>query len=168
MALAEQILKGNRTALGQGITLLESTLPEHEKEAQELLTTCLPHSGKSIRVGVTGVPGVGKSTFIDVFGKLLTSQGKKVAVLAIDPTSEQTQGSILGDKSRMHELSANENAFIRPSPSSGTLGGVANKTRESIILCEAAGYNIILIETVGVGQSETTVSNLVDFFLLLM
>jgi LAO/AO transport system kinase len=168
MALAEQILKGNRTALGQGITLLESTLPEHEKKAQKLLATCLPHSGKSIRVGVTGVPGVGKSTFIEVFGKLLTSQGNKVAVLAIDPTSKQTQGSILGDKSRMHELSANENAFIRPSPSSGTLGGVANKTRESIILCEAAGYDIILIETVGVGQSETTVSNLADFFLLLM
>ena len=168
MALAEQILKGDRAALGQGITLLESTLPEHEKEAQQLLTTCLPHSGKSIRVGVTGVPGVGKSTFIEVFGKLLTSQGKKVAVLAIDPTSEQTQGSILGDKSRMHELSANKNAFIRPSPSSGTLGGVANKTRESIILCEAAGYDVILIETIGVGQSETTVSNLADFFLLLM
>ena len=168
MALAEQILKGNRTALGQGITLLESTLPEHEKEAQELLATCLPYSGKSIRVGVTGVPGVGKSTFIEVFGKLLTSQGKKVAVLAIDPTSEQTQGSILGDKSRMQELAANKNAFIRPSPSSGTLGGVANKTRESIILCEAAGYDVILIETIGVGQSETTVSNLADFFLLLM
>ena len=168
MALAEQILKGNRTALGQGITLLESTLPEHEKEAQELLATCLAYSGKSIRVGVTGVPGVGKSTFIEVFGKSLTSQGKKVAVLAIDPTSEQTQGSILGDKSRMHELSANKNAFIRPSPSSGTLGGVGNKTRESIILCEAAGYDVILIETVGVGQSETTVSNLADFFLLLM
>ena len=168
MALAEQILKGNRTALGQGITLLESTLPEHEKEAQKLLATCLPYSGKSIRVGVTGVPGVGKSTFIEVFGKLLTSQGKKVAVLAIDPTSEQTQGSILGDKSRMHELAANKNAFIRPSPSSGTLGGVANKTRENIILCEAAGYDVILIETVGVGQSETTVSNLADFFLLLM
>jgi len=168
MVLAEEILKGNRTALGQGITLLESTLPEHEKQAQELLAFCLPYSGKSIRVGVTGVPGVGKSTFIEVFGKLLTSQGKKVAVLAIDPTSEQTKGSILGDKSRMHELSANKNAFIRPSPSSGTLGGVANKTRESIILCEAAGYDIILIETVGVGQSETTVSNLADFFLLLM
>jgi LAO/AO transport system kinase len=168
MALAEQILKGNRTALGQGITLLESTLPEHEKKAQKLLATCLPHSGKSIRVGVTGVPGVGKSTFIEVFGRRVTSQGKKVAVLAIDPTSQQTQGSILGDKSRMHELSANENAFIRPSPSSGTLGGVANKTRDSIILCEAAGYDIILIETVGVGQSETKVSNLADFFLLLM
>ena len=168
MELAQQIIYGNPTALGQGITLLESTLPEHEKKSQELLSECLPHSGKSIRVGVTGVPGVGKSTFIEVFGKLLTSQGKKVAVLAIDPTSEQTQGSILGDKSRMHELASNKNAFIRPSPSSGTLGGVANKTRESIILCEAAGYDVILIETIGVGQSETTVSNLADFFLLLM
>ncbi len=168
MELALQIIKGDRTALGKGITLLESTLPEHEKQAQELLTECLPHSGKSIRVGITGVPGVGKSTLIEVFGKLLTSQGKKVAVLAIDPTSEQTKGSILGDKSRMHELSANENAFIRPSPSSGTLGGVANKTRESVILCEAAGYDVILVETVGVGQSETTVSNLADFFLLLV
>ena len=168
MGLAQQIIEGNRTALGQGITLLESTLSEHEEQSQELLSECLPHSGKSIRVGVTGVPGVGKSTFIESFGKLLTSQGKKVAVLAIDPTSERTHGSILGDKSRMHELAANENAFIRPSPSGGTLGGVGNKTRESIILCEAAGFDIILIETVGVGQSETTASNLVDFFLLLM
>ena len=168
MGLAQQIIKGNPTALGQGITLLESTLPKHEKQSQELLSECLQHSGKSIRVGVTGVPGVGKSTFIESFGKLLTSQGKKVAVLAIDPTSKRTHGSILGDKSRMHELAADENAFIRPSPSSGRLGGVANKTRESIILCEAAGFDIILIETVGVGQSETTVSNLVDFFLLLM
>jgi LAO/AO transport system kinase len=168
MELALQIIKGDRTALGKGITLLESTLPEHEKQAQELLAECLPHSGKSIRVGITGVPGVGKSTLIETFGKLLTSQGKKVAVLAIDPTSEQTQGSILGDKSRMHELAANEDAFIRPSPSSGTLGGVTSKTRESVILCEAAGYDVILVETVGVGQSETTVSNLVDFFLLLM
>jgi len=168
MELAQQIIEGNRTALGQGITLLESTLPEHEQKAQELLKLCLPHSGKSIRVGVTGVPGVGKSTFIESFGKLLTGQKKKIAVLAIDPTSERTHGSILGDKSRMHELAADENAFIRPSPSSGILGGVANKTRESIILCEAAGFDIILIETVGVGQSETTVSNLADFFLLLM
>lgn len=168
MRLAQQIIDGNRTALGRGITLLESTLPEHEEQSQELLSECLPHSGKSIRVGVTGVPGVGKSTFIESFGKLLTSQGKKVAVLAIDPTSERTHGSILGDKSRMHDLAADENAFIRPSPSGGTLGGVAKKTRESIILCEAAGFNIILIETVGVGQSETNVSNLVDFFLLLM
>ena len=168
MELAQQIIKGNPTALGQGITLLESTLPEHKEQSQELISECLPHIGKSIRVGVTGVPGVGKSTFIEVLGKLLTRQGKKVAVLAIDPTSERTHGSILGDKSRMHELAADKNAFIRPSPSSGTLGGVANKTRESIILCEAAGFDIILIETVGVGQSETTVSNLVDFFLLLM
>ena len=168
MELAQQIIEGNRTALWQGITLLESTLPEHEQKAQELLKLCLPHSQKSIRVGVTGVPGVGKSTFIEAFGKLLTSKGKKIAVLAIDPTSEKTHGSILGDKSRMHELAADENAFIRPSPSSGILGGVANKTRESIILCEAAGFDIILIETVGVGQSETTVSNLADFFLLLM
>ena len=168
MELARQIIKGNPTALGKGITLLESTLPEHEEQAQDLIIACLPHSGRSIRIGVTGVPGVGKSTFIEAFGKLLTNQGKKVAVLAIDPTSERTHGSILGDKSRMHELAADENAFIRPSPSSGMLGGVAKKTRESIILCEAAGFDIILIETVGVGQSETTVSNLVDFFLLLM
>ena len=168
MGLAQQIIDGNPTALAKGITLLESTLPEHEKQAQDLLKSCLPYSGKSIRIGVTGVPGVGKSTFIESFGKLLTSQEKKVAVLAIDPTSERTHGSILGDKSRMHELAANVNAFIRPSPSSGTLGGVANKTRESIILCEAAGFDIIIIETVGVGQSETTSSNLVDFFLLLM
>jgi len=168
MNLAQDIIKGDRTALGQGITLLESTLSEHEQQSEQLLSKCLPHSGNSIRVGVTGVPGVGKSTFIETFGKLLTSQGKKVAVLAIDPTSEKSHGSILGDKSRMHELSVNDNAFIRPSPSRGTLGGVANKTRESIILCEAAGFDIILIETVGVGQSETTVSNLVDFFLLLM
>ena len=168
MELARQIIKGNPTALGKGITLLESTLPEHEEQAQDLIIACLPHSGRSIRIGVTGVPGVGKSTFIEAFGKLLTKQGKKVAVLAIDPTSERTHGSILGDKSRMHELAADENAFIRPSPSSGMLGGVAKKTRESIILCEAAGFDIILIETVGVGQSETTVSNLVDFFLLLM
>ena len=168
MGLSQQIIEGNRTALGQGITLLESTLPEHEEQAQELLKLCLPHSGKSIRIGVTGVPGVGKSTFIESLGKLLTRKGKKVAVLAIDPTSEQTQGSILGDKSRMHELAANENAFIRPSPTSGTLGGVANKTNDSIILCEAASYDVILIETVGVGQSETSVSNLADFFLLLM
>ncbi len=168
MDLAQEILKGNITALGQAITLVESTLPEDEKIAQKLLATCLLKSGNSIRIGITGVPGVGKSTFIETFGKLLTSQGKKVAVLAIDPTSERTKGSILGDKSRMHQLSSDKNAFIRPSPNSGTLGGVANKTRESIILCEAAGFDIIFIETVGVGQSETTVNNLVDFFLLLM
>ena len=168
MNLSQEILNGNITALGQGITLLESTLKEDEVKAQKLLLECLPKSGNSIRIGITGVPGVGKSTFIESFGKLLTSQEKKVAVLAIDPTSEKTKGSILGDKSRMTTLSAEKNAFIRPSPSSGTLGGVANKTRESIILCEAAGFEIILVETVGVGQSETSVNNLVDFFLLLM
>ncbi|MEC7863989.1 MAG: methylmalonyl Co-A mutase-associated GTPase MeaB [Bacteroidota bacterium] len=168
MNLAQEIIKGNITALGQGITLVESTLPKHEKQAQKLLADCFPKSRNSIRIGITGIPGVGKSTFIETFGKLLTSQGKKVAVLAIDPTSERTQGSILGDKSRMHELSTDKNAFIRPSPSSGTLGGIANKTRESIMLCEAAGFEIILIETVGVGQSETTVNNVVDFFLLLI
>ena len=168
MNLSQKILKGNITALGKGITLIESTLKEDQEKAQNLLSECLPKSGNSIRIGITGVPGVGKSTFIETFGKLLTRQQKKVAVLAIDPTSERTKGSILGDKSRMLSLSTEKNTFIRPSPSGGTLGGVANKTRESIILCEAAGFEIILIETVGVGQSETTVNNLVDFFLLLM
>ena len=168
MDLYTGIIKGDIASLSKGITLIESTLPDDEKRAQDLLQKCLPKSGKSIRIGITGVPGVGKSTFIETFGKLLTSKGKRVAVLAIDPTSERTQGSILGDKSRMHQLSADKDAFIRPSPNSGTLGGVANKTRESIILCEAAGFEIILIETVGVGQSETTVKKLIDFFLLLM
>ena len=168
MNLAQEIINGNITALGKGITLVESTLPKHKKEAQKLLSKCLPKSGKSIRIGITGVPGVGKSTFIETFGKLLTSQGNRVAVLAIDPTSEKTQGSILGDKTRMHKLSNDKNAFIRPSPNSTNLGGIANKTRESIVLCEAAGFDTILIETVGVGQSETTVNNIVDFFLLLI
>jgi LAO/AO transport system kinase len=168
MDLFSEIKEGNKSSLAKGITLLESSLTTDISEAQKLISDCLPLSGNSIRIGITGVPGVGKSTFIEVFGKLLTSKGHKVAVLAIDPTSEKTHGSILGDKSRMNELSVDKNAFIRPSPSSGTLGGVANKTRENIILCEAAGFDIILIETVGVGQSETTVSNLVDFFLLLM
>ena len=168
MGLAKEITNGNITALGRGITLIESTLPEDAKKSQELLAKCFKKSGNSIRIGITGVPGVGKSTFIETFGKLLTSKGKKVAVLAIDPTSIKTKGSILGDKSRMTKLSSDNNAFIRPSPSGGTLGGIADKTSEIIILCEAAGFNIILIETVGVGQSETTVSNLVDFFLLLI
>ena len=168
MTLYNQIIDGNITALSKGITLIESTLLEDEKHARKLIADCLHKSGNSIRIGITGVPGVGKSTFIEIFGKLLTSKGKKVAVLAVDPTSERTHGSILGDKSRMHELSTDKNAFIRPSPNNGTLGGVANKTRDSIILCEAAGFEIILIETVGVGQSETAVNNLVDFFLLLM
>ena len=168
MDLSQQILNGDITALSKGITLIESTLAEDENKAQDLLVKCLPKSGKSIRIGITGVPGVGKSTFIETFGTLLTSKGKKVAVLAIDPTSEKTHGSILGDKSRMHKLAIDKNAFIRPSPTGGTLGGVAVKTRESIILCEAAGFDIILVETVGVGQSETSVNNLIDFFLLLM
>jgi len=168
MDLFKEILKGNKVALAKGITLLESSLETDIISSQELISDCLPHSGDSIRIGITGVPGVGKSTFIETFGKILTDKGQKVAVLAIDPTSERTHGSILGDKSRMNNLSVDENAFIRPSPSSGTLGGVSSKTRDSIILCEAAGSDIILIETVGVGQSETTVSTICDFFLLLM
>ncbi|MBT4217703.1 MAG: methylmalonyl Co-A mutase-associated GTPase MeaB [Flavobacteriales bacterium] len=168
MDLFKEILKGNKVALAKGITLLESSLETDIISSQELISNCLPHSGDSIRIGITGVPGVGKSTFIETFGKILTEKGKKVAVLAIDPTSEKTHGSILGDKSRMNKLAVDENAFIRPSPSSGTLGGVSSKTRDSIILCEAAGFNVILIETVGVGQSETIVNTICDFFLLLM
>ncbi|MDR2580495.1 MAG: methylmalonyl Co-A mutase-associated GTPase MeaB [Fibromonadaceae bacterium] len=163
------ILKGDRTALAQGITLVESSLPEHQEKAQELVQKCLPHSGNSLRIGITGCPGAGKSSFIEAFGVyLINEHKKKLAVLAIDPTSQRTKGSILGDKTRMNELSANINAFIRPSPSGASLGGVAQKTRESILLCEAAGYSIILIETVGVGQSETAVHGMADFFLLLM
>ena len=168
MELSSEILNGNISALAKGITLVESTLLSDQKKAQKLLQKCSNKSRKTLRIGITGSPGVGKSTFIETFGELLTNKGKKVAVLAIDPSSEKTKGSILGDKSRMNKLSSNKNAFIRPSPSSGTLGGVTNKTRESILLCEAAGFDTILIETVGVGQSETTVSNLVDVFLLLM
>ena len=166
--IIQQLLNNERTALGRAITLVESTLQEHQVQAQEILSACLSHSGKSVRIGITGVPGVGKSTFIEALGKHLTSQGKKVAVLAIDPSSERTGGSILGDKTRMNELAIDDLAFIRPSPTTGSLGGVARKTRESILLCEAAGYEIILIETVGVGQSETAVHSMVDFFLLLM
>ena len=162
------IKAGDTIALSRAITLCESTLESEQQIAQNILSAISENNEKSIRIGITGVPGVGKSTFINSFGEMLTNLGKKVAVLAIDPTSEKTHGSILGDKSRMNDLATNENAFIRPSPSAGTLGGVAGKTRENIILCEAAGYDVILIETVGVGQSETTVSNLVDFFLLLM
>lgn len=162
------ILSGNRTILSQAITMVESSLPEHYDIAQAIIEKCLPHSSRSIRIGITGVPGVGKSTFIDTFGLNITGEGRKVAVLTIDPSSEQTKGSILGDKTRMEKLSNHSDAFIRPSPTAGTLGGVARKTRETIILCEAAGFNTILIETVGVGQSETTVHSMVDFFLLLM
>ncbi|MCG8410864.1 MAG: methylmalonyl Co-A mutase-associated GTPase MeaB [Bacteroidales bacterium] len=162
------ILKGNRTILGQAITLIESNLQVHNDTAQQIIEKCLPHSGNSIRIGITGVPGVGKSTFIESMGKHITNRGDKLAVLAVDPSSEKTKGSILGDKTRMEELSTDPNAFIRPSPSAGSLGGVARKTRETIILCEAAGFNVIFIETVGVGQSETAVHSMVDFFLLLM
>ena len=168
MELSNEILRGNISALAKGITLVESTLPSDQKKAQQLLKKCSKKDRTTLRIGITGSPGVGKSTFIETFGELLTKKGKKVAVLAIDPSSEKTKGSILGDKSRMNKLSSNKNAFIRPSPSSGILGGVTNKTRDSILLCEAAGFDTILIETVGVGQSETTVSNLVDVFLLLM
>ena len=166
--LSTDILDGNRSALAQAITLIESTLEKHRTEAQTLLTDLLPHSGRSLRIGITGIPGVGKSTFIEALGKSLTAQGKKVAVLAIDPSSELSGGSILGDKTRMNELAVDKLAFIRPSPTSGSIGGVAKKTRESILLCEAAGYEVILIETVGVGQSETAVNSMVDIFVLLM
>ena len=162
------ILAHDRVILSQAITLVESTNPEHFDKAQAVIEQCLPYSGKSIRVGITGVPGVGKSTFIESFGQYLTGMGHKVAVLAIDPSSERSKGSILGDKTRMEHLSADPNAFIRPTPSGLTLGGVARKTRETTILCEAGGFDVILIETVGVVQSETIVKSMVDFFLLLM
>ncbi|MCX6272848.1 MAG: methylmalonyl Co-A mutase-associated GTPase MeaB [Bacteroidetes bacterium] len=162
------IREGNRVVLSQAITLIESALPLHQSIAQEIIAHCLHHAGKSMRIGITGVPGVGKSTFIEAFGTYLTGKGRKVAVLAIDPSSQRSKGSILGDKTRMEMLSTDGNAFIRPSPSAGSLGGVARKTRETLILCEAAGFDLIIIETVGVGQSETAVHAMVDFFLLLM
>lgn len=161
------ILAGNRTILSQAITLIESTHPAHQQTAQEIIERCLPYSGNSFRLGITGVPGAGKSTFIEALGSHLVRTGKKLAVLAIDPSSERTKGSILGDKTRMEDLSGMENAFIRPSPSAGSLGGVARKTRETIILCEAAGFTHIIVETVGVGQSETEAYNMVDYFLLI-
>lgn len=162
----EGILNGDITILSKAVTLVESSRPEHIEIAKEIIDRCLPYSGKSIRIGITGVPGAGKSTFIEAFGKMLTNRGEKIAVLAIDPSSERTKGSILGDKTRMEELSADSRAYIRPSPSAGSLGGVARKSRETIILCEAAGYNHIIVETVGVGQSEIAVHSMVDFFLL--
>lgn len=161
------ITQGDKTALSRAITLIESTNPEHLAKANQVIQGCLPHANNSIRIGITGVPGVGKSTFIEAFGKYLTSIGKKVAVLAVDPSSSISNGSILGDKTRMEELVKDANAYIRPSASGDSLGGVARKTRESIILCEACGFDTILIETVGVGQSETAVHSMVDFFLLL-
>ena len=164
----EGILKGNITILSQAVTLVESAKPEHQQIAQEIIESCLPHAGNSIRIGITGVPGAGKSTSIDTFGMyLIEKEGRKLAVLAIDPSSERSKGSILGDKTRMEELSREKNAFIRPSPAAGSLGGVARKTRETIVLCEAAGFNTIFVETVGVGQSETAVHSMVDFFLLI-
>ena len=161
------ILQGNTTYLSRAITLVESTNIKHQQQASEIITACLSHANNSIRIGITGVPGVGKSTFIEAFGQYLTNLGKRVAVLAVDPSSSINKGSILGDKTRMEALVKDKDAFIRPSPSGDSLGGVAQKTRETIILCEAAGYDTILIETVGVGQSETAVHSMVDFFLLL-
>jgi len=162
------VLTGNRTVLARAITLIESNATRHFDTAQTVLKHLLPHTGNSIRVGITGVPGAGKSTLIETLGLMLTNKGHKVAVLAVDPTSSITRGSILGDKTRMEKLSNAPNAFIRPSPTGGMLGGVARKTRESILICEAAGYDVILVETVGTGQSEITVRSMVDFFLLLL
>ena len=165
--LVEGILKGDVTVLSRAVTLVESLVADHQSIAQEVIEKCLPHSGNSRRIGITGVPGAGKSTSIDVFGLHVLRDGGKLAVLAIDPSSERTKGSILGDKTRMEKLAVHPSAFIRPSPSAGSLGGVARKTRETIVLCEAAGYNNIFVETVGVGQSETAVHSMVDFFLLI-
>jgi len=166
--LSADVLDGNRTAIGRAITLVESVLPSHRDEAAELLEDLLPLSGEAIRVGITGVPGVGKSTFIETLGGRLTSRGHKVAVLAVDPSSTRTGGSILGDKTRMATLAVDPNAFIRPSPSAGTLGGVTSATREAMVVLEAAGFDVVLVETVGVGQSETVVQGMVDFFVVLM
>lgn len=164
----DALQQGNRRALAKAITLVESKLDEHRHQAQIILEKILPFSGNSLRIGISGIPGVGKSTFIETFGLYLISQGKKVAVLAVDPSSPVAGGSILGDKTRMEALSRNQNAFIRPTPSVGTLGGVAQKTRETMLLCESAGYDVVLVETVGVGQSEHEVAGMVDFFMVLM
>ena len=163
----EGILRGDITILSQAITLIESNKPEHYAQAQEIIERCLPHAGRSIRIGITGVPGAGKSTFIEAIGNMVASLRHRLAVLAIDPSSERSGGSILGDKTRMESIANNPDIFIRPSPSAGSLGGVARKTRETIVLCEAAGFDVIFIETVGVGQSETAVHSMVDMFMLL-
>ncbi len=162
------VLDGNRLVLSRTITLIESSLPAHQEKARVIVDRLLPYSGKAVRLGITGVPGVGKSTFIESFGMMLTQKGHRIAVLAVDPSSTRSGGSILADKTRMEKLSVEEKAFIRPSPSGGTLGGVAQKTRETMLVCEAAGFDVIIVETVGVGQSETTVASMVDFFLVLM
>lgn len=166
--IVEGILNSDRSILSKAITIIESERKDHQKQAKEILKNCLPYSGNSFRIAITGIPGVGKSTFIESFGQQLISKGKRIAVLTIDPSSLESKGSILGDKTRMEKLASKKEVFIRPSASKGSLGGVAKKTKESIILCEAAGYNHILIETVGVGQSETSVTSMVDFFILLM
>ena len=166
--LAGGVLGGDRRALARAITLVESTRPDHRAAAEALLTQVLPHSGKAVRLGITGVPGVGKSTFIEAFGLYLIGQGHRVAVLAVDPTSRRSRGSILGDKTRMEELSRAPEAFIRPSPAGRTLGGVARRTREAMLVCEAAGFDVVIVETVGVGQSESAVADMVDTFLLLL
>ena len=163
----EGILRGDITILSQAITLIESNKPEHYDQAQQIIERCLPHAGRSVRIGITGVPGAGKSTFIEAVGNMVVSLHHRLAVLAIDPSSERSGGSILGDKTRMESISSNPDIFIRPSPSAGSLGGVARKTRETIVLCEAAGFDVIFIETVGVGQSETAVHSMVDMFMLL-
>ena len=162
------VLAKNRRIVAKTITLIESSLPSHQEKAKTIVDALLPHTGKAVRIGITGVPGVGKSTYIESFGMQLVKQGHRVAVLAVDPSSSRSGGSIMGDKTRMERLSLEKQAFIRPSPSSGTLGGVARRTRETMIVCEAAGFDIIIVETVGVGQSETTVASMVDFFLVLM
>src|SRR5574343_864307 len=165
--LVDGVLAGQRRALAKAITLIEATRADHQQRAQQVLTALLPQTGNAIRIGISGVPGAGKSTFIEALGVWLIAQGKRLAVLAIDPSSTVTGGSILGDKTRMETLAQREEAFIRPSPSAGSLGGVAEKTREAMLLCEAAGYDVIIVETVGVGQSETTVAGMVDMFCLL-
>ena len=167
-SLTQDLLAGKRRALARAITLIESTRPNHRAEADALLTEVLPHTGRAIRLGISGVPGVGKSSFIETFGARLIEEGHKIAVLAIDPSSRRTGGSILGDKTRMEELARHPDVFIRPSPTGGSLGGVARRTREAMLVCEAAGFDVVIVETVGVGQSETAVADMVDLFLLLL
>ena len=166
--LVRGVRSGDRAMLARAITLIESKRADHRRTAHQLVQELLPHTGKGVRLGITGAPGAGKSTTIDVLGTYLTGKGHKVAVLAVDPSSTRTGGSILGDKTRMARLASDPNAFVRPSPSSGTLGGVAAKTRETMLVCEAAGYDVVMVETVGIGQSETAVADMTDFFLVLM